>query len=185
MIYHHRVAILTPVPGVSRGIALLFFLASSIACGQVGLTFGTEYGMGVLARLGPSAAKVEFGGGVAPLLFLASFSNGENTLRLYMPGTVGGKVNFRVNDSDLEDRLGIDVGVSYNTLLGIGIGGGGDIQLGGHPMFLIGAGVMIYPNAREGLLDRFNEDENTRYTDSQFSAPFAVFQPFLSASILF
>lgn len=167
------------------GVIFLHLSLASFAKGQAGLTFGTEYGIGFVAQVGSHATKLEIGGGVVPFLFFATSTFGDDITKIYFPGTIGAKLSFGTKKSDDENRLGIKLGVSYNTLIKTGFGGGIDYQVAKDPKLVIGGGVMIYPDAKDELRARINEDEGTNYTDEEFSAPLASFQPFVSFSILF
>ena len=96
---------------------------------------------------------------------------------------VGAKLNLSGSGQDEDNRFGIKFGLSYNTLIGVGFGGGVDYRVSKTPIVLLGGGLMFYPDARDKLLIRINEDEGRHYTD--FNAPLASVQPFVSLSILF
>ena len=162
---------------------ILILFKASYSNAQVGLSAGTEYGIGFVAHVGTDAANLELGGGLAPLLFFADVTFGDDIFKIYFPGKVGAKLSIRTKGSEEEHRLGIKFGLSYNTLIKTGFGGGIDYQISKKPNVVIGGGAMIYPNAKDELRKQVNEDEGTNYSDDEFSAPLASFQPFVSISI--
>ncbi len=182
---HHKGGNPSSAVRLTLWACILLLTSAAVAFSQVGITFGTEYGIGGIVRVGPSALKVEVGGGVAPLLFFVAVSNGKDVTKFYLPAMIGGKINIRANDADVENRLGITMGANYNELLGAGVGGGIDYQIGISPVITLGGGLTIFPDAESRLLDRFNQDEHTSYDKNSFSAPLAMFQPFISISVLF
>lgn len=116
---------------------IFLLIKASLGYGQVGLTAGTEYGFGLMAQVGTDAAKLEIGGGLAPLLFSADVTFGDNIFKIYFPGTIGVKLSIRTRGSEEENRLGIKFGLSYNTLIKIGFGGGIDYQISKKPNIVI------------------------------------------------
>jgi hypothetical protein len=165
--------------------ALFLLLSTSVVHSQVGFTAGTEYGIGLVTRIGPAPAKIEIGGGLAPLFVFVDVTYGSDITKLYFPATIGAKLSFRVTDTTAENRLGIKLGANYNTLLGGGFGGGVDFEFNKDPVIVLGGGLMVFPEAEGKIRVRINEDEHTHYSESEFSAPLAIFQPFVSISILF
>lgn len=166
-------------------LLICFFSFTSLVFTQVGLTLGNEYGIGGILKIGSDNLKIEAGGGLAPFLFFVDVIGGENITKLYFPITIGGKINFRISVSESDNRLGLKFGCNYNNLIGIGIGGGVDYQINRDPNLYLGAGAMIFPDAKEKLRVKINSDENTNFSETEFSAPLASFQPFVSLSILF
>ncbi len=164
-------------------ILILFKAYDSNA--QVGFSAGTEYGFGFVAHVGTEAATLELGGGLAPLLSFTDATFGDDIFKIYFPGTVGAKLSIRTKGSEEENRLGIKFGLSYNTLLKTGFGGGIDYKISKKPKVIVGSGAMIFPAAKDELRKQLNEDKGTNYTDDDFSAPTAFLQPFISISILF
>jgi hypothetical protein len=166
-------------------LVLMILSCASVATGQVGLTVGTEYGIGLTAQLGPHATKLELGGGILPYFFFATVTFGDDITKLFFPGTIGAKLSFSTKKSAEENRVGIKLGASYNTLLKAGFGGGVDFQAAENPKIVISGGAMIYPKAKEEIVRKINEDDGTNYAKDDFSAPLASFQPFVNISIFF
>lgn len=172
----------------TRALVVIVFLQSGIttlAYGQAGVTCGSEYGLGFIAQIGPPEVKLEVGAGVLFFVFFANVAYGEDITEVYFPATVGAKLSLDTVQAEDENRLGIKLGMSYNTLFKTGYGGGIDYQIHKAPKLVIGGGVMIYPAAKDELLARLNKHEGTSYMDKDFSAPWAKVQPFISFSVLF
>jgi hypothetical protein len=145
------------------------------------ITLGTEYGFGGLVAAGNRAVRFEIAGGFAPVLFYASGTSGGDILKIYFPAAVGAQVGFALGDSTNERSL--KLGVTYNTLIKLGVGGGLDIRL--RPKLRLAVGVMVYREAKELLVARVNKDDATSYSADSFSAPLAGVQPFGSVTIFF
>lgn len=170
-------------------VTLLFLGPISSANGQIGITAGTEYGFGGIAQVGSHTAKLEIGGGLVPLFVFWQIHGPfveKNYFKLYFPGVVGAKLSVALTKPDRKDRLGVKLGASYNTIMKVGFGGGVDYSIAKKShRIVISAGFMIYPDAYDELLDRFNEEEETSYTKEDVSAALMSFQPFVSVSLLF
>jgi len=166
-------------------LVLIILSGATVVNGQVGFTVGTEYGIGLIAQLGPPATKLELGGGVVPFFFFATATFGDDITKFYFPGTIGAKLSLSTKKSAEENRVGIKLGASYNTLLKAGFGGGVDFQVADKPKIVISGGAMIYPKAKEEIVRKINEDDGTNYSADEFSAPLASFQPFVNLSIFF
>jgi hypothetical protein len=134
---------------------------SSVAGAQAGVTLGTEYGLGGIARFGNRAA-LEVGAGLAPVLAL-NLTVSEDS-KIYFPLAIGGKISFPLRGPDHEKPMGLKLGVTHNGVLGTGFGGGIDLVLGREPTVILGAGIMYYGDAQQGLTDRVNKDTGSNYT---------------------
>ena len=137
-----------------------------IAQAQIGVTAGTEYGIGGIARAGSHNVTVELGGGFAPFFFYLSVIGSRDISHLYFPGVVGAKLSFALTDEQDPHRAGLKFGATYNSLIGIGFGGGLDYKVSKKDPVYIAACLMIHPSAKQLLVDRLNEDEDTNYSES-------------------
>lgn len=78
------------------------------AAGQVGLAAGTEYGLGVVGRVGTSPVMLEVGGGITPVLVLAteqvrfggSVVSDEVFFEAFFPTAIGAKPSLRIGGSE-------------------------------------------------------------------------------------
>ncbi len=131
------------------------------AAAQFGVTLGTEYGIGGYGRFGNRAA-LEVGAGLAPV-FAFNLSVSEDS-KIYFPLAVGAKLSFPLRGPDHERPLGLKLGVTHNGVLKTGFGGGIDFVLARDPLVMLGAGIMYYGDAQQGLTDRVNKDSNSNYT---------------------
>ena len=129
--------------------------------------------------------KAEVGAGFAPLLVFVDVFPGDDIFELYMPATLGAKINVLLREVDEDGRLGVKFGVSHNSITGTGFGGGADYQFGREPTIVLSGGLMLYPDAEEKLRKRINKDKGTAFTEDNFSAPLAMVSPFLAVSLLF
>jgi hypothetical protein len=166
------------------GVLLCIVAATPAAEGQVGLTAGTEYGFGAYARVGTPQVAVELGAGLAPFLFIGSDSY-DDYVKLWFPVAAGAKLSIAVSKPDDPDRFGVKFGVTYNGILKTGFGGGVDYRVGRSPDVILAGGLMVFPDAAQGIVDRFNEDEGTSYTKDNMTISLGEVQPFLSISIVF
>lgn len=161
----------------------VFLFIASPSYAQVGLSVGTEYGLGLAAQVGTEAAQLEVAGGLLPLLFFAIVTFDDDILELFFPWTIGAKIIVRPNSWDEDNRIGIKFGLSYNTLLKTGFGGGVNYQMSKKPKVIASVGIMIYLKAKDELRKKINEDKGKNFSDDEFSAPLSFFQPFVSVSI--
>ncbi len=166
-------------------LVAISLLLSSPTYGQAGLTGGTEYGFGIIVRGGSRSAQLEVAGGLAPLLVFVSTNFGDDILKVYFPVSVGAKLSFGLSGPEAENRFGVKLGATYNSLMKMGFGGGVDYQLSKKPNVFLGAGLMIFPQAEDKVRIRINEDDGTSFTSSEFSAPLLIAQFAISLSILF
>ena len=170
-------------------IFLLFVLTSS-SNAQVGLALGNEYGFGIITQFGPPSAKIELGGGLTPLVVYwqnqtISGGHDEDYLKLYLTGTFGAKINLALKNPQ-KNRLGLKLGVSYNTMVKVGFGRGIDYNIAMKPKnIVISGGFMIYPKAYDELLNRLNEEEDTDYSKDDVYAALINFMPFVGLTIYF
>lgn len=176
-------------------LRIVFSLLSlnSLAIAQIGLNFGTEYGLGVIAQAGSEEIKLEAGGGLNPLLVVWSItksgfgfgSSSETKIKFYLPGIIGAKLNVKLSGDKNENRLGLKLGVSYNTIIKTGFGGGlAYDMIGKKNRVIISGGIMVFPKADDELLARLNEDEGIFYNQDDVSAVLLNIQPFIGLSIL-
>ena len=171
-------------------VFLLSLILPSAAGAQFGVALGGEYGFGPLLRIGPAPVQFEIGGGIAPAFAITEVtrsgpfvSTSETSFHVYLPATVGAKLSLRLNAQDSENRVGLKLGATYNSLFGAGGGGGLDFQVDRNPTILISAGAMVFPEASDRLRKRIQEEESQPI--QSFSAPLATFQPFISLTVLF
>jgi len=175
-------------------VGVFFFSISTIGFinAQIGINLGTEYGFGVITQTGSEAIKLELGGGISPLLVAWSitssgfgYTSDEVKIKLYFPGVVGAKLNIKLSGEEKENRLGLKLGMSYNTILKTGYGGGVSYDMIGRKnTIVISGGIMLYPKADDELLARLNEEEGTSFTKNEATAFLLDIQPFVSLSIL-
>ena len=168
------------------GLALLlsaFYAPRAGAQTEVGLTGGTEYGFGAIATTGSRAVQFEAGVGLAPVIFVATVIGGESIFKVYFPVAVGAKVSFAINKPGDGNRRAIKVGATYNSLLKVGVGGGLDFRMSDR--LKVSGGVMIYPKAKERLIQQVNKDDGSNYDVDAFSAPLANVQPFVGFALFF
>jgi hypothetical protein len=168
---------------IFKALLLFAFAVPSYLFAQVGLSLGTEYGLGGYVRAGTYPVKVEAGGGVAPTLVFINVMYGEDIFKIYFPATVGAKISFAVTDKDNPDRLGIKAGVSYNGLLRVGFGGGADYEVSHSPTVIISMSLMYFPDAKAGIAEAINKDDGTHYTES--SLTMVPLFPVINLSIVF
>jgi len=128
---------------------------------QFGVTLGTEYGVGVYGRFGNRVA-LEVGAGLAPV-FALNLTVSEDS-KIYFPLAAGAKLSIPLRSADHERPLGLKLGVTNNGVLKTGFGGGIDFLLARDPLVILGAGIMYYPDAQQGLTDRVNKDSQSSYT---------------------
>lgn len=167
-------------------IVLITFLLITNANGQVGLCVGNEYGIGVVAKVGPPAIKFEAGAGLSPLLVFWNISYQDDYIKFYLPFTVGAAVNIALTPPARKDRLGLKFEINHNTIIKTGFGCGVDYVLVDKPhKVVIGGGFLYFSKAYDELLARLNDEENTHYTEVDVSAALMNFRPFVSISILF
>lgn len=173
----------------TKALFLLFgFTSSSLS--QVGLNLGNEYGLGLIVQIGSPQTKLELGGGLTPLFVYWQItdiwgSNDETYLKFYFSGTLGAKLNLALSNAE-KDRLGLKLGISYNTIMKTGFGAGIDYNISQKPKnIVISAGLMIYPKACDELLNRLNEEEGTNYINEDVSAVLMNFRPFVGLTIFF
>jgi len=167
-------------------LILFIFVPKASAQFEFGLAAGTEYGFGLLARVGTPTVMLELGGGLAPQFVFWTVYGGSNSyLKFYLPATVGAKLSFSSSKSSKESRIGFKFGVSYNTILKTGFGGGVDYTWGEKTRFVISGGAMYYPQAYDELLERLNDAEGTSYGKEDTSSVLMNFQPFVSFGIIF
>jgi hypothetical protein len=152
---------------------------------QIGLTAGTEYGFGGIARVGSYPLIVELAGGLAPVFVFVSVLGGDDVTKLYFPFTIGGKLSFAVSDKDNPNRFGIKGGISYNGILRLGFGGGGDFVVSKSPEIVLSGCLMIFPEARKGIVDQINADEGTHHPESWLEGGLMEVQPQVSISVIF
>ena len=173
-------------------IAVPVWLIGQTLFAQVGLNLGSEYGMGMIARIGNGPVALEAGAGVN-ILFVGwqierynGFGSSKETyLKFYFPGTFGGKLDLKLSGDPGKDRLGLKFGATYSTVMKTGYGGGISYTSPRKSnTLLISGGVMIFPDADDELLQRLNEEENTFFTPNDVSAVLLTVQPFVSISIL-
>ena len=158
---------------------LLFVLVPFVQSqAQVGLTVGTEYGIGGLARIGTERIIVEAGAGLAPLFV---FVTGVDELEFYFPFTVGAKLSIAASKPESPNRFGVKFGVSYNGILKTGFGGGVDYEVSQNPSIVLAGGIMYFPDAKQGVTDHYFEDTGNA---AAFEESLAI-QPMLSISIIF
>jgi hypothetical protein len=163
-------------------ITFLLFYATALQS-QIGCTAGTEYGFGAIGYLGSADIGIEAGSGIAPNFVFAS-SPGKDIFVLYFPYVLG--VKAVINPSTGKDiNYSFKIGVSYNSMIKLGFGGGINLYVSEKPQILLSGGAIIYPKAENELRKRINKDENMNISKNNFSAPLTLFQPFLSLSILF
>lgn len=163
--------------------ALGSFLLISSATAQIGLNAGNDYGLALAAEVGSYKTKLEVGGGLTPILVYWN-TDLDQYLKLYFSGTIGSKMNIALTDPDEKNRLGLKFGVSYNTIMKLGFGGGVDYTIAHKPYRLVLAGGgMVYPKAYDKLLWRLNEEEGTSYISDDISAPFMNFRPFVGITV--
>jgi hypothetical protein len=171
-----------------RGLVTLTFvalvlIAPSVTYGQVGLTAGTEYGVGGVVQVGSETLNLEVGGGVLPtLVYVTNIGLGDDIFKVYFPGAVGAQVFIGLGGSGSDDKFGLKFGGRYTTLSKFGVGGGVGFKAG--EKVRLAAGLMIHPSAEEELRQRINEDEGTNYTEDEFTAPLAFFQPYVSVTLM-
>jgi len=167
---------------------LLGFTSSSLS--QVGLNLGNEYGLGLMVQIGSPQTKLELGGGLTPLLVYWQItdiwgSNDETYLKFYFSGTIGAKLNFALSNPE-KDRLGLKLGISYDTIMKTGFGAGIDYNISKKPKnIVISGGFTIYPKAYDELLNRLNEEEGTDYSRDDVSGVLMNFRPFVGLTIFF
>jgi len=157
---------------------------------RFGPVLGTEYGFGAMGMVGGGPVKFEFGGGFSPVLFLLYINNiygsDDSYFKVYPSGMLGAKLNIAVSNPNKKFVAGLKFGASYNTIMKLGIGGGGSFLLSSNRKFYsLSIGVMVFPKAMDELLDRLNEDEGTSYTEEQVNQTFGTVQMFLSFALLF
>jgi len=165
---------------------LLTFCASSKA--QVGLTLGTEYGLGGIVQVGSPAVKLEIGGGAAPLFIIWQIQdiygiNDEVYFKFYFPGRIGAKLNFALSHPRGK-RLGLKLGVCYDTIMKTGVGGGIEYQFKKKPRNIVfSGGFMIFPEAYDELLNQLNEEEGTNYSKDDVTSVLMNFRPYMSVTL--
>ena len=170
--------------------ALLLVALASYSNAQVGLALGNEYGFGLMAQLGSPAARLELGGGLTPLVVYWQTQtifggNDDDYLKFYLSGTFGAKLNVALKNPQ-KKRLGLKFGVSYNTMVKMGFGGGVDYNIALKPKnIVISGGFMYYPNAYDELLNRLNEEEDTDFSKDDVYAALMNFMPFVGLTIYF
>jgi len=145
---------------------------------RMGLTAGTEYGLGAVARIGSNDMLVEAGGGLAPFWV---FVTGVDELEIYFPFTVGAKLSIATTKGDNPNRFGVKFGISYNSILKTGFGGGVDYVVSKDPQIVLGGGLMYYPGAVEGVTDKYREDTGRT---AVFGEEVGI-QPAVSISVFF
>ncbi len=173
-------------------IVLSLLGLSSLIKAQIGVNFGTEYGFGIVAQAGSEEIKLEAGGGINPLLVVwrittigFGVSSDDTEIKLYFPGVIGARLNLKLSGEEDENRLGLKLGINYNTTLRTGYGGGlAYDMIGKKNRIVISGGVMVFPKADDELLDRLNEDEGTSFTQDEVSAFLLDIQPFVGLSII-
>jgi len=151
---------------------------------EIGPVLGTEYGFGALARAGSSRLQLEVGAGIAPVISYVTVIGGSDIFRVYLPVTVGAKVSFRLRVAELSGQIHAEVGGSYNHLLGLGVGGGISYRRAPSRL-LVSAGVMLYPEAKDRMRNRVNDDEGMAISDDAFQSPLTFYQPYVSIAIMF
>jgi hypothetical protein len=114
------------------------------------------------------------------------FGSDDNYLKFYFPGALGAKLSIGLNDPDEKGHIRLKLGGGYNTIMKAGFGGGMDLTIDDEPTAVVlTAGLMIYPEAGDELLDRLNDEENTSYTQDDVSAALMSVQPFVGISFFF
>lgn len=165
-------------------ILILFaFAVPAHLFAQVGLSLGTEYGFGGFLRAGSYPVMIEAGGGFAPTIVYINVLYGEDIFKVYFPATAGAKISFAVTDKENPNRLGIKGGISYNALLGVGFGAGGDYEVSHSPTVIISFSLMYFPDAKKKIIEQINKDDGTHYTESQLTL-LPLF-PVINLSIVF
>ena len=168
---------------------VLLLVGSSLAPSRLhaqasfGLMAGTEYGVGVTTRLGVGSLTLEGGAGFVPLLVYVNVEPGDDIINLYFPATFGAKAAFAIGGSSVA-QMEIEGGVTYSSLLKLGFGGGVNFRPGG-ARFVLSAGLMVYPDAKDEIRLRVNEDEGTNFTDANFSLPLGGLQPYVGVALYF
>jgi hypothetical protein len=162
-------------------IVVLF--VPSILFAQIGFTAGNDYGIGIIGQVGTYRVKFEAGAGVTPIFFYATVTGGSDITEFWFPFCAGAKINFALSDEKDPNRLALKLGANYNQILGIGFGGGADYTVGTKPSIILSGGIEIYPDAKQGCLDKINEGRSNKYSDMTISL--VEFHPFVSISILF
>lgn len=176
---------------ILTALVLVSVASPSPALGQsFGVVAGNEYGFGATARIGPSAALMEVGAGFAPLLvfgteqvrFNGTVIQDDVFLEIFIPVAVGAKMSLRLKGSeDDKGRVGLKTGVTYNSLMRFGFGGGMDFGISENAV--IAAGLMYYPEADDELAKKISEERG--YPPDAFDLSFLVeFQFFVSVSLL-
>ena len=161
----------------------------SPAAGQVGLTGGTEYGFGVVGRVGTSPVLLEVGGGITPVLVLGTQQvqfNGvvvsdEVFFEAFFPAAIGAKLSLRISGSDDGvTSTALEFGATYNSLLRLGVGGGFDARVSNRVVF--SGGLMYYSEAGERLGEKVSEVRG--FPASLDLGPLVQFQPYVGLSLL-
>ena len=178
-------------------ISIFFILStSSYSLSKFGFDLGTEYGFGLKGSFGTPKTQFEIGGGLLPIfsyfhvdyIYIGGGSDpsDEDYFDIYLSGSIGAKLNIAINDPEKDNRLGLKFGVSYNTIVQAGFGGGLDYVVSKKPKHIvISGGVMFYPKAYDELLERLNEKEDTSFTKDDLTASFTNVVPFVSITIFF
>ena len=173
-------------------IIFSLFILNSLANAQIGINLGTEYGLGAIVQAGTEEIKLEAGGGLNPLVVVWSItrsgyrisSSSETIVKLYFPGIIGIKLNLKLSGEKNKNRLGLKFGISYNTILKTGFGGGLAYDIKGMKNTItITGGMMIFSKADDELLVRLNKEEGTFYTNNEVSAVLLTIQPYIGFSV--
>lgn len=160
------------------------------AAGQVGLTGGTEYGFGVVGRVGISPVLLEVGGGITPVLVLGTQQvqfNGvvvsdEVFFEAFFPAAIGAKLSLRIGGSDDGvTRTALEFGATYNSLLRLGVGGGFDARVS--ERVVLSAGLMYYSEGGERLGEEVSEARGLPPNLLDLG-PLVQFRPYVGLSLL-
>lgn len=170
---------------IAFAIVLCNAVCPQVVNAQIGITGGTEYGIGGIVRAGSHQTTAEFGGGIVPFFFYLTVIGGNDVAKLYFPLSAGAKLSFALTDEKDPHRAGLKLGASYNSLIGIGFGGGLDYKISKKDPVFVAACMMVYPSAKQLLVDRLNEDDGSHYKESEVEMPLAGFQIVVSVSYLF
>jgi hypothetical protein len=164
---------------------IIVLIVPTILPAQVGFTLGNDYGIGVVGQVGTYGIKFEAGAGVTPIFFYAQVIGGSDITELWFPFCAGAKINFALTDEKDPNRLALKLGVNYNQILGVGFGGGADYTIAVKPSIILSGGIQIYPDAKQGCIDKLNEDRSSYNKITDLTVSLVELHPYVSISILF
>lgn len=177
---------------IGRFLTGIFLGLASIAgperaAAQIGVAIGSEYGLGLVGRVGNTDAIVEVGGGIAPVwvfgLEQTRFGGSDEAFfEAFFAGAAGAKASLPISRSDEGiNRLGIELGATYNTLIELGAGIGIDARVS--ERIVLSGGVMYYFEAEDRLAEEVSERRNAPASSLDLG-PLVGYQPYVGLVIL-